>query len=122
MANGLAEVGNIRVVVERRQAVAVGNRLAVEESGQAVEESEQVAVESGLVVVVVMEVEERKPPEAEIDEVEVGCVGSSPETDHKDHLVAVTLSVVVVCEPATVCQQPELEPVMACEPAMISME
>lgn len=32
-------------------------------------------------------------------EVEVDYAGTSQVTDHMDHLVAVTLSVVVVCEP-----------------------
>lgn len=138
VANGLVEVGKIRVAVESRQAGEVANRLVVVESAPVVEESRQAvavsepgAVENGLVVVVEESlqelVEERKLPE------EVDCVGSSPETDRKDHPVVVTLSVVVVCEPvelelATVFQQPELEPemareqAMACEPAMVLME
>lgn len=71
--------------------------------------------------VVVEEVMEEEWTESLPELVEEDCDGSSPETDRKDHPVAVTLSVAVVCEPAglelaRVPEQADLELVMAFEP------
>lgn len=54
-------------------------------------------------------VEERKPLEVGIHEVEEDCVGYPLEIDRKDHPVGVTFLVVVVHEPV------ELELEMVCE-------
>lgn len=66
--------------------------------------------------VVVEEVMEEEWTESLQELVEEDCDGSSPETDRKDHPVAVTLSVAVVCELARVPEQADLELVMAFEP------